>query len=150
MLRVRASRFACLELKTHRIPLPEMTGRLDVTTPGDAVINVRAQFNGPTPHWQFDRTFAEGIYRWRSADGRQGGMFAVNPPGDEADLLPADVEALARESSPGTATDGKPTIIAATAADLAAQMEHRSEGTSLVPGFLAMVLILALVEAANG
>ncbi len=120
---------------------------LDVTAPDNAVINVRAQMSGKTPHWQFDRTFAEGLYHWRSSDGRHEGMFAVNPPGDEADLLPADIEALARESSPGAITGDKPAIIAATAAELGAQMEHRGEGTSLVPGFLAMVLILALVEA---
>jgi len=37
--------------------------------------------------------------------------------------------------------------VAGSAAEVLAQLEQRGEGTSLLPGFIAMVLMLAVVEA---
>jgi hypothetical protein len=123
---------------------------VDVTTPGGAVINARPLLigdSGQTPRWSFDRTVEDGVYKWRSTDARFSGMFVVNPPGDEADLLPADVAALAREAAPPPLTPGKQPIVAGTAGELLAQLEQRGEGTSLFPGFIAMVVMLAVVES---
>jgi hypothetical protein len=127
---------------------------IDVTTPGGAVVNVRPGLigdTGQTPRWSFDRALEAGAYHWKSTDARFSGMFMVNPPGTEADLLPADVQSLAREAGPqglaGEDAAGKPAIIAGTAAEVLAQLEQRGEGTSLLPGFIAMVLMLAVVEA---
>jgi Mg-chelatase subunit ChlD len=121
---------------------------VDVTMPGGGVLNVKGQLLTETPRWPFDRTLDAGVYPWRSSDGKASGMIVVNPPGEEADLLRADVEGLARESTPrGAKAEGKGTIVAGSAAEVLAKMARRSEGTSLVPGFLAMVLMLAVVEA---
>ncbi|MCL2640368.1 MAG: hypothetical protein FWD53_05950, partial [Phycisphaerales bacterium] len=117
-------------------------GAIDVKTPMDGVINVRPQTLGERTVWWFDRTQTEGTYTWRGMDGKQTGMFVVNPPGEEVELLPCDVEALAREV--GT---NRPVIIAGSATELLDQLEQRSEGTTLMPGVLAMVLMLAVVEA---
>jgi hypothetical protein len=121
---------------------------LDVTTPSQAVINVKPAA-GNAPQWLFDRAQDAGVYSWKSTDSQHAGMFVVNPPGAEADLLAADLAALAKESSPGleTAGGGKPTIIAYDVPELLTQLEHRAAGTSLTPGFLALVLMLAVVEA---
>ena len=128
---------------------------LDVTTPDHAVINARAMAStgaadtpaGGTAAWQFEQTFGEGVYRWKTSDNVHEGMFVVNPPGEEAELLEADVGALAKESSPGMTAAGRPTIVAGGTSDLLAQLERHGEGTSLAPGFLAMVLMLAVIEA---
>jgi len=66
----------------------------------------------------------------------------VNPPGEEVELLPCDVAALAREV--GT---NRPVIIAGSAVELLGELEKQSEGTTLAPGVLAMVLMLAVIEA---
>jgi hypothetical protein len=116
---------------------------VDVTTPAGSVINVKAA-NG---QGVFDRTQMPGQYGWKTVDGKAEGRFVVNVPGEEADLLEADVSALAKESSPGVTEPGQPTLIAGSAADLLAQLQSKSEGTSLAPGFIAMVLMLAVVEA---
>jgi hypothetical protein len=124
---------------------------IDVTTPEGTTINAQAQLigdRGQSPRWTFDRTVVEGVYRWRSTDARYQGMFVVNPPGEEADLLGADLAALAREASPATlAAPGKEPIVAATAGELLAALEERGEGTTLFPGLIAMVLMLAVVES---
>jgi hypothetical protein len=131
---------------------------VDITTPGvasaavasasppmsaGAVINVKAA-NG---QFIFDRTAAPGVYTWKTADGKVAGSFVVNIPGEEADLAEADVPGLAKESSPAITEPGQPTLMATSAAELLAQLESKSEGTSLTPGFLAMVVMLAVVEA---
>jgi hypothetical protein len=115
---------------------------MDVRTPAEGVINVRPKMVGDVPRWYFDRTQTEGAYYWRSSDGKHAGVFVVNPPAEEVDLLPADVEALARET--GT---NRPTIVTASAAELLGQLEKHSEGTTLSPGVLSIVLMLAVIEA---
>jgi len=121
---------------------------VDVTTPQQVVINVKPTVMGNAGVWNFDRAMEAGEYAWKSSDGRFSGAFVVNPPGEEADLQSADVPALARESSPGPEVrGGKETVVAATVPELLAQMQHRAEGTSLMPGFLSLVLMLAVVEA---
>jgi hypothetical protein len=135
-------------IRVPSLEAPPANLTLDVTTPTSSVINARGQTGGISgAQWSFDETLTPGLYRWRSSDGKLAGMFAVNPPGDEADLLRADVEGLARESDLGSQDKGKQAIVAANAADVLSQLEHRSEGTSLAPGFIAMVLILAIAEA---
>jgi hypothetical protein len=119
---------------------------IDVTTPSNAVINTHPQIAEGMPRWHFDQTLEAGVYRWKSSDGKHEGLFVVNPPGDEADLLSADLEGLARESTPAD-NAAKPTIVAFSAPELLTQLERRSEGTSLVPGFVAMVVVLALLES---
>jgi hypothetical protein len=116
---------------------------LDVTTPppAKAVINTRAVMSGDVPRWYFEKTLAEGTYRWRASDGKHSGMFVVNPPGEEVDLLPKDVDSLAREV--GT---NRSAIVAGNSQELLAMLQKRSEGTSLTPGVIAMVMMLAVVE----
>jgi hypothetical protein len=122
---------------------------VDVTTPSAGVLNVKPSLTGNSAQWLFDHAQEPGIYTWKTSDARFTGTFAVNPPGEEADLLPADLDALAKESSPATDTPGAgpPTIVAQNVPDLLAQLAHRGEGTSLTPGFLALVLMLAVLEA---
>ena len=121
---------------------------LDVTAPSQAVINVKPSA-GNAPQWLFDRAQDAGIYTWKSSDAKYTGMFVVNPPGAEADLLSADLAALAKESSPEQETTGggRPTIIAYDVPELLTQLQNRAAGTSLTPGFLALVLMLAVLEA---
>ena len=127
--------------------LPEIAAAsatsVDVTTPRGTVMNVKAA----NRQFVFDRTKTPGLYAWKTADGKAQGRFVVNIPGEEADLAPADIPGLAKESSPAITQPGSPTLIATSAADLLAQLETKSEGTSLTPGFLAIVLMLAVVEA---
>ena len=121
---------------------------LDITTPTNTVINVRPAITGNTVRWPFDQTQTDGLYRWRSADGKHTGLFAVNPPAEEVDLHPSNAEELAREAGlAASATAGHAPIVATSADDLLAQLDKRSEGTSLTPGVLAMVMILAVIEA---
>jgi hypothetical protein len=121
---------------------------IDVTTPANAVVNARPVESAGAPRWPFDQAQSEGIYRWHSTDGKYAGMFAVNPPGEEADLHAANTEELAREAGAAAgAASGRSPIVATTADELLAQLDKRSEGTSLTPGVLAMVMILAVIEA---
>jgi hypothetical protein len=123
---------------------------LDVTTPDGAVINVKAAPGNP-PQWLFDRAREPGLYTWKTSDARYSGAFAVNPPGDEAELFPADVNTLAKESTVAAGSDAGPrgpaTIVARDMPELLRQLTLRGEGTTLMPGFLALVLILAVGEA---
>jgi hypothetical protein len=122
---------------------------LDVTTPGGAVINVKAA-PGTPPQWTFDRTREPGLYTWKTSDARYSGSFAVNPPGEEADLFPADVNTLAKESTAAAGGEAGPrgpaTIVARDVPELLRQLTLRGEGTTLMPGFLALVLMLAVAE----
>jgi Aerotolerance regulator N-terminal/von Willebrand factor type A domain len=122
---------------------------LDVTLPTNEILNTRAVLTTPTtPQWYFDRTLTEGAYRWRSSDGKLAGLFAVNPPADEVDLAAADPTELATEAT--TAADapaGHAALVAHSAEELLAQLQKRSEGTTLAPGIIGMVLILAVLEA---
>jgi hypothetical protein len=114
---------------------------LDVTTPAKAVHHTAAVMSGDVPRWYFEKTLAEGVYRWRSADGKHAGMFAVNPPGEEVELQAADVEQLGRE-----VRTNRGAIVARSAPELLAMLEKRSEGTSLTPGVIGMVMMLAVAE----
>jgi hypothetical protein len=118
---------------------------VDVTTPNGAVINVRVAEGGAT-QWTFNRAGSPGVYSWKTSDSRFSGAFAVNPPAEEADLSPADVEALAKEAT-AAETGGQGAMVARNLPDLLRQLAHRGEGTTLMPGFLALVLILAVGEA---
>jgi hypothetical protein len=122
---------------------------LDVTLPNHEVINTRAVMTTPTtPQWYFDRTAAAGVYRWRSMDGKFAGMFAVNPPGEEVALAAADATELAGEATTaGTVSAGHAALVAHSAEELLGQLQKRSEGTTLAPGIVGMVLILAVLEA---
>lgn len=127
-------------------PPPNTT--LDVTAPNNSVINVRPVPDDNTTVWPFAQTQLPGIYHWRSPDAKLAGLFAVNPPAEEVDLHPASPEELAREAAIATKpAPGRAPIVAASADDLLAQLDKRSEGTSLTPGVLAMVMILAVIEA---
>ena len=141
-----------LHIPAMEIADPSALRRLsvDITTPGSGVLNVKPTVVDNAAQWLFDRTADPGTYTWKSSDSRYTGTFVVNPPGDEADLLPADLTTLARESSPpGPPADSPapPTLIANTVPELLAQLAHRGEGASLTPGFLAIVLMLAVLEA---
>ncbi len=115
---------------------------LDITTPAKQILNVRSIMSGDVPRWYFDKTLAEGTYTWISSDRKITGMFVVNPPSEEADLLPTDVDALSRETP-----TARPALIASTAQDLLKLLEKQSEGTTLAPGMLGMVLMLVILEA---
>jgi hypothetical protein len=119
---------------------------LDVTLPEGGVVNVKA--GAAAGEWTFTRAQTAGVYAWKSSDEKQHGEFVVNPPGEEAELLPANVMALARESSGGEdERSGRGTIVAYSVPEMLGQLTRRAEGTSLMPGFLSMVLLLAVVEA---
>lgn len=114
---------------------------VDVTRPDGGTVNVRPLVTpGQLPRWDFGATLQEGVYGWRSVDGKRAGQFVVNPPGDEAELVAADVEALAAET-------GVATLVAPTVGALQAELDKQAEGTSLAPGVLALVLMLTVFEA---
>jgi len=125
-------------------PTQDRAVTLDVTAAeGGATINVTALLTDKqNPRWVFDRTYVTGLYTWRSVDGRFTGEFVINPPGEEVDLLPADAEALGREMKAKL-----PAVVAATASDLLTKLKKQSEATSLAPGVVAFVLMLAVLEA---
>ncbi|HUO08606.1 MAG TPA: BatA domain-containing protein [Phycisphaerae bacterium] len=131
------------------LPAPAISRlTVDVTTPENTVVNARPALSAGAPRWPLDHTRSEGMYHWRSTDGKYAGMFAVNPPGEEADLHAANTEELAREAAAAAGSgSGRAPIVATTAGELLAQLDKRSEGTSLTPGVLAMVMILAVIEA---
>jgi len=125
-----------------RVPTTDKSVALDVTTPGKQVLNVRAVASGDVPRWYFDRTQVEGVYRWVASDRKHDGMFMVNAPGDEVELQAADVGALASEV--GTV---KGVLVARGARELLVLLQKQSEGTTLAPGVLGMVLMLLMLEA---
>lgn len=144
------------------LPLPSEAQKLavDVQTPSGTTMNVPAPGNAATagipsdvpaePRWPFTHTLATGVYRWQSTDRKYSGQFVVNPPGDEADLVPFDVETLAHDASPSrpdSAQSASPAIVAPTVAELLARLDKLSEGYSLMPGVLALVMILLILEA---
>jgi hypothetical protein len=115
---------------------------IDVIGPaGGAPVNVRAE-NPQNPKWYFDRTLQAGIYLWHSADTRFSGQFVINPPSEEVDLFPSDPEALGR----GMHTK-LPAVVAHNAAELLASLQSKAEASTLAPGMIALVLILAVLEA---
>ena len=127
-----------------RVPSEDPNLTLDVVTPQKQTLNVRAVTGPDKPSWSFLQTIHEGLYRWHSVDKRHTGQFVVNPPAEEVDLLPTDLEALAKEPESKTP---RPVIIASTVAQLADQLDKQATGTSLAPGVLALVIIMTLLEA---
>jgi hypothetical protein len=116
---------------------------IDVTAPQAATATpVHAATVADLPRWQFNRTDKPGTYAWQTTDGKARGLFAINPPGDEATLAATDVAALAR-SVPAQ----HPALVASTPEELARQLTIASTGTSLMPGIVALVVILTLAEA---
>ena len=60
------------------------------------------------------------------------------------DLAPAEEDALATLAH---TPNGPAALIAHSPADLRLQLDKTAEGTSLIPGLLAFVIALALIEA---
>lgn len=92
--------------------------------------------------WTFTQTNQTGIYHWTTFDGKESGRFVVNPPGDEANLHPTPAKVLAK-----MAKLKHPVLIASTATGLLAVIKKTNSGSSLMPGILALVAILAVIEA---
>jgi hypothetical protein len=118
---------------------------VDVETPPPQVGTRNIAAPGPRatePRWLFAHTLQTGLYRWQTTDHKHTGEFVVNPPSEEADLTTFDTDLLARDA----ATD-RPAIVAPSVADLLTQLDKRAEGYSLMPGVLAFVLMLLILEA---
>jgi hypothetical protein len=124
---------------------PELDGTsVNVTLPhSHTIVNVPPRTKGPNrPEWIFDRTDRTGIYHWSSFNGKVSGMFVVNPPGSEADLHPTSASVLAK-----MVKLKHPVLIASSATALSALIKKTNQGASLMPGILALVAILAVIEA---
>ncbi len=123
-------------------PTQDAATSIDVIAPaGGAPVNVRSD-NAANPKWYFDLTLQTGVYQWRSADGRYSGQFVINPPSEEVDLFPSDPDALARQMHTRL-----PAVVAHNAAELLAGLQSKAEASTLAPGMIALVLILAVLEA---
>ena len=119
--------------------------RLQVTTPEKKTFSVEPISGGAgePARWAFGQTQQAGIYTWESSDGPPAsvkGMFAVNPPADEAELASADVEKLA-----ATIKTDEPAVVARTPAELLTSL--KKEDRPLMAGVLALVMILVVLEA---
>ena len=117
---------------------------VNVQAPGSSLpINVKASLTaGGRPQWIFTHTLLTGIYHWRTFDHKQRGIFVVNPPSDEVAIRPVAAKVIA-----GEAPKGQHVYIAATAEQLRQDLQKAAHGSSLEPGVLALVLILAILEA---
>ncbi len=128
------------------LPLPSTLAPMsaDVTVPGSAVpINVKPVRRGSHRwRWVFTNTHRSGVYHWTSFNQKYSGMFVVNPPGSEADLHSTSAHVLAK-----LAKVKHPVLIATTASGLLAVIKKSNAGSSLMPGILALVAILAVLEA---
>ncbi len=132
--------------QTVAIPMPAVAAgtSVEVDIPHNAgPVNVAcSQTPAGLPQWIFTHTRRTGIYHWHSFNHQYAGEFVVNPPGYEANLLPVPADNLAKE-----APKGQPVFIASSVAELLKELAKISQGTSLMPGVLAIVLILAVLEA---
>jgi hypothetical protein len=128
------------------LPVPQRIAPMsvNVTLPKLAtVINIKPDAKGThRPRWIFDQTDRTGIYHWTSFDGKTSGMFVVNPPGSEANLHPTPAAVLAK-----MVKLKHPVLIASTAQKLLAVIKKTNAGSSLMPGILALVALLAVFEA---
>ena len=117
---------------------------VNVNVPGSNVpVNVQsAPGSDGRPQWLFRDSRLAGLYTWESFDRQKHGSFVVNNPSAEVDLRAAPAKALAVE-----AMVKLPPIIAPTARQLQTLLAKNSQGSSLMPGILALVLILAVIEA---
>ncbi len=117
---------------------------MNVIAPGaHTAVNVRAThtLDGRLV-WRYTSAQRAGVYHWRSFNGQYAGEFVVNVPSDEADLHSTSAKVLARE-----APKKQVIFIAAAATALMKELAKTSQGSSLMPGVLTLVLILAVVEA---
>ena len=117
---------------------------INVTAPqSHTAVNVLASH---TPDgrlvWRFTGAQRAGVYHWQSFNGKYSGEFIVNVPSGEADLHATGATVLAKE-----APKKQTVFIAATAKKLVEELAKTSEGNSLMPGILALVMILAIIEA---
>ena len=117
---------------------------INVTAPeSHTAVNVSASHTlGGRLVWRFTGARRTGVYHWQSFNGKHSGEFIINVPSGEADLHPTGATILAKEAP------AKQTVfIAATAHKLVDELAKTSEGNSLMPGILSLVMILAIVEA---
>ena len=128
------------------LPVPRRIAPMsvNVTLPKSAaVINIKPQGSDKhRPRWIFAQTDRTGIYHWTSFNGKKSGMFVVNPPGSEANLHPTPAAVLAK-----MVKLKHPVLIASTAQKLLAVIKKTNAGSSLMPGILALVALLAVFEA---
>lgn len=92
--------------------------------------------------WTFDQTNRTGIYHWATFNGNISGQFVVNPPGNEANLHPTAAKVLAK-----MVKLKYPVLIASTDDKLLSVIKKTNSGSPLMPGILALVAILAIIEA---
>ncbi len=110
---------------------------------GHGTVNIKPDQNRDH-HWRwvFDRTSRTGIYHWTTFNGNVSGQFVINPPGIEANLHPTAATVLAK-----MVKLKHPVLIASTDAQLLSVIKKTNSGSSLMPGVLALVAILAVLEA---
>jgi hypothetical protein len=127
-----------------RVPTHDPRLSINITAPGSSTpVNISAahSLTGRLV-WRFTGARRAGVYTWHSFNGKYSGKFVVNVPSSEADLHPTSAQVLAKE-----APKKQVIFIAATAGQLIKQLAKTSQGSSLMPGVLALVLILAILEA---
>jgi hypothetical protein len=141
-----AARIASFEAGDRiSLPLPQSVAPMSVNVilpKSHATINIKPK-QGPSGHWRwgFRQTDQSGIYQWTTFNGKKSGRFVINPPGDEADLHPTPAAILAK-----MVKLKHPVLIASTAAKLLSVIKKTNSGSSLMPGILALVAILAVLE----
>ncbi len=127
-----------------RVPSHDPRLSINVTAPGSHTpVNVTAThtLTGRLV-WRYTSAQRAGVYTWRSFNGKYSGEFVVNVPSSEANLHPASAQVLAKE-----APKKQVIFIAATVGELIKQLAKTSQGSSLMPGVLSLVMILAILEA---
>lgn len=123
---------------------------VDVKLPSGGTLNVpHPPTTTANPPWEFSATTETGLYHWRTSNNRESGEFVVNPPGVEADLPPMDTDLLTHTATTAAPTI-RPPLVATTVENLLNQLSERAAGQSLLPGVLALVLVLLLAEALMG
>ncbi|MGC8552796.1 MAG: BatA domain-containing protein [Phycisphaerae bacterium] len=154
MVRIALGSAAGSSLHTSYQPQQIVAIPVAAGTPADLSVNVRAPrsslpINVKTsltaegrPQWLYTHTLLTGIYHWRTFDHKQSGIFVVNPPSEEVAIRPVAAKVIA-----GEAPKGQHVYIAATAEELLQELQKAAHGSSLEPGVLALVLILAILEA---
>ena len=116
--------------------------RLLLTSPDGKTNQVAPSLQLP-PTWTSPPIFRPGVWKWETQDGpppSRSGAFVANSPGGEADLTKADEEALA-----ATIHTTDPAFVVRTPEELAAHLKR--ENRSLMPGVLALVTCLLILEA---
>ncbi len=126
------------------LPVHDPGLSINVTAPGShTAVNVASsRTSDGRLVWRFDAAQRTGVYTWQSFNGKYSGEFVVNVPSDEADLHPTSAAVLAKE-----APKKQVVFIASTAGELMKELAKSSQGSSLMPGVLALVMILGIIEA---